>query len=416
MDLKFSAEDEAFRLEVREWVEANLPDEIRNNPSLRNNASREVRGRYFSALRERGWMCASWPKESGGAGFTPAQQVIFTEELSRAGTPPIDIGVVMAGPLIIEYGTEAQKKRFLPRIIDGSEVWCQGYSEPNAGSDLAALSLSAIVDGDDFILNGQKIWTSMATESDWMFLLARTDASAERRQVGISVLFMDMRSPGIDVRPIRQMTGELDFCEVFIKDVRVPRANMLGEMNDGWTYAKRLLVHERISSYTNYPLRRMWTRLLEYERGQAMVASADGSDATAGGQAPARPDGASDNASASPPIRDTEIRRRMARAAMEADAVILTGYRVATKMLRGETPGPESTLIKLFASESMQRLAAIAVDIQGPRAQLWLDENFPKADTDWPMVEASGRSLSIARGTSEIQRNIIAERVLGMPR
>ena len=390
MDLKYAPEDEKFRLEAREWLEEHVAPEVRNRVSLRNRVEKKDLIPFNKALKARGWMAPGWSREQGGAGLSLSQQVILNEEMVRVNAPPIGQAITRIGPLIMEFGTEEQKARFLPKILEGEEIWCQGYSEPNAGSDLASLGTRADLDGDDFVLNGQKIWTSMAFEADWMYILVRTNPDAPNRQSGISFLFMSMKSPGIRIHRIKQITGESDFCEVFLDNVRVPRANLLGAMNDGWGHAKRILEYERMHSYNNYPFHKTVLRLIDYTRKQT------------------------ENGSTM--LEDAAIRRRLAQSMMEADATVYLGYRVLTRMLRGQPPGPEGSVIKLFASEALQRVGEISVDVQGPKAQLWGDPQFDEAESQWPIVEVSSRSLTLARGTSEIQRNIIAERVLGLPR
>ncbi|MCH8334151.1 acyl-CoA dehydrogenase family protein [Candidatus Sumerlaeota bacterium] len=367
-----------------------MAEKVRNRVSLRNRVEKKDLIPFNKALKERGWMAPGWSREQGGAGLSLSQQVILNEEMVRVNAPPIGQAITRIGPLIMEFGTEEQKARFLPKILEGEEIWCQGYSEPNAGSDLASLGTRADLDGDDFVLNGQKIWTSMAFEADWMYILVRTNPDAPKRQSGISFLFMSMKSPGIRIHRIKQITGESDFCEVFLDNVRVPRANLLGAVNDGWGHAKRILEYERMHSYNNYPFHKTVLRLIDYTRKQT------------------------ENGSTM--LEDAAIRRRLAQSMMEADATVYLGYRVLTRMLRGQPPGPEGSVIKLFASEALQRVGEISVDVQGPKAQLWGDPQFDEAESQWPIVEVSSRSLTLARGTSEIQRNIIAERVLGLPR
>lgn len=390
MDLNFSPEDEAFRAQVREHLERVVPAEVRNSASSRNVIARPIRERVYKSFIERGWMAPSWPKEYGGAGLTPNQQAILLEEMGKIGSPNFDFGVVMIGPLIMEFGTPEQKARFLPKIAAAQEFWCQGYSEPNAGSDLASLATRAELDGDEFVLNGRKIWTSTAYEADWMFILVRTDPSARRKQEGISFLLMDMRSTGISISPIRQITDESHFCEVSLTNVRVPTKNLLGRLNEGWVLATRLLSYERTGFVSGDLIRQSLESLIEYAR----------SESNGGKQG----------------IADSSLRRKLARASMEVDAARYLGYRNLTRSLRGQPPGPEASVIKVFVTETQQRIADLSAEIQGPKAQLWRDANFSAADSNWPLVAVASRSATLARGTSEIQRNIIAERALGMPR
>jgi hypothetical protein len=387
MDLNFTDAEEDFRLEAREWIAENLPDSFNGGRGRSNRAERD---KWYKALAARGWLCQSWPEEYGGTGWSLAKQFIFKEEASSAGAPPGDGGVFMLGPMLIEYGTEAQKKRYLPKIASAEEMWCQGYSEPNAGSDLASLALRAERDGDNYILNGQKIWTSGAGESDMIFLLARTDVTAKKKQEGISFLVSPIDAPGIEIRPIRQITDESHFYETFFTDVKVSVENLIGEENAGWTLGKRLLAHERVASGAAV----LFGETLKSVRTLAQTVDLNGSKA----------------------IEDSEIRQRLAKLHIELDALAALGYRGLTQLLRGEMPGPESSIIKLYGSELFQRMNDLAMDLQGPLGQLWDEETFGDVEGGWPMRSTGSRSYSIFSGTSEVQRNIISERVLGMPR
>ncbi len=385
MDLKYSKEDEDFRLMVREWIDANLPAEFRASADSGVLSSRERRVPWYKKLAEKGWLCASWPKKFGGPGWTLSQQVIFSEETSAMGAPQPDMGVYMLGPLIIEFGNDEQRKRFLPPIAAAEEYWCQGYSEPNAGSDLANLALKAERDGDDYVLNGQKIWTSGANEADWIFILVRTDATGKNRQTGISFVVAPMNTPGIRIQPIRQITDESHFYETFFTDCRVPVKNRIGNENEGWTYAKRLLAHERVALGGAQMFRRSLARLIR-------LAQETGADKCA------------------------TTRQKLAKLSMELDALSATGFRGLTQVLHGQMPGPESSIQKLFGSELYQRICDLGLDILGPAAQLWQEETLAKVEQGWPKTATMSRAYSIFSGTSEIQRNIIAERVLGMPK
>ncbi len=390
MDLKYSPEDEKFRASARQWLEENVPPEIRDSASSRTTVPRKYRVQFYKGLRKKGWMCPKWPKEYGGPGFTLTQQVIILEEMGRVGSPNMDLGVIMAAPMIMEFGTPEQKRRYLPPMLEAEEMWCQGFSEPNAGSDLAALATNAVIEGGHFVLNGQKIWTSNGHESDWMFLLVRTNAQAKKKQDGISFLLMDMKTPGITIRPIHQITDSSNFSEVFFNNVRVPVGNLLGKLNQGWEIAKRLLTHERVGVYSGDLIRRALESLLEYARTEKN-----------GG---------------APLIEDPTIRRRLAQASMEIDAVGGLGYRNITRVLKGEPPGPESSVIKVFASETYQRVCDFGAELQGPKAQVWGDPQFGAFDYNAAKMAVYSRSFTISGGSSEIQRNIIAEVVLGMPR
>jgi hypothetical protein len=298
------------------------------------------------------------------------------------------MGVYMVGPLLIEYGTEEQKKRYLPPIAAAKEFWCQGYSEPNAGSDLANLGLRAERDGDDYILNGQKIWTSGANEAEQIFILARTDAKSKKKQTGISFLLAPMDTPGIRIEPIKQITDESHFYETFFTDVRVPVANRVGGENEGWTIAKRLLAHERVGLGAARTFRSSLNRAIRL---------------------------AKDKKGANGRVSDRVTRQKLAHLSMQLDALAAVDYRVITQLLHGNMPGPESSIVKLFGSELFQHICDVALDTLGPETLVW-NEDGSNADHGWSKLATQSRAYSIFSGTSEIQRNIISERVLGMPR
>lgn len=389
MDLNFSPEDEQFRLMAREWIQANLPDHFKTDADSGVLTSRSTRIEWYEKLAAKGWLCSGWPKQWGGPGWTMARQVIWGEETSSAGAPGPDMGVYMLGPLVIEYGTDEQRKRYLPPIAQAKEFWCQGYSEPNAGSDLANLALKAERDGDDFILNGQKIWTSGANEAEHIFILARTE-SGPKKQHGITFMVAPMDSPGIRIEPIVQITDEAHFYETFFTDVRVPAANVIGQVNEGWGQATRLLAHERTALGGAQMFRKSLKRLIHLAERTEL-------------------DGA-------PAIQNPEIRQHIAELSMKLDALGAVGYRGLTTILRGAMPGPESSIQKLFGSELYQEICDTALEIMGPACQIWNDPGNDKLTYGWPKVAVAARSYSIFSGTSEIQRNIISERVLGMPR
>ncbi len=386
MDLNFTKEEEDFRLMAREWIGNHLPDTFKGR---RQRSTRVERDTWYKALAAKGWLCAAWPKEHGGSGWSLAQQYIFRDEAANQGAPGNDMGVSMIGPMLIEYGSESQKKRYLPKIVAAEEMWCQGYSEPNAGSDLASLRLRAERHGDHYVLNGQKIWTSFANESDMIFILVRTDLNAKNQQSGISFVVSPINAPGIEIRPIRQITDESHFYETFFTDVKVPVENLIGEENAGWTLGKRVLAHERIATGAAEVFRQSLDRV----RDLAMRTSVNGHHA----------------------IDEPVIRQRLAKLEMELGALKAVGFRSLTQLLRGQMPGPESSIVKLYGSELYQRIADLALDIQGPAAQVWDDPGYGD-DSLWSKVAAGTRAVSIYSGTSEVQRNIISERVLGMPK
>jgi alkylation response protein AidB-like acyl-CoA dehydrogenase len=345
-------------------------------------------------LFEAGFAGLHWPKEYGGRGASLMEQVIFQEELARFNTPPLMltfVGLNLAGPTLMRHGTEEQKRRHLPRILAMEEIWCQGFSEPNAGSDLAAVRTRAVLEGDHFVVNGQKVWTSFAHFADWCLLLCRTDPTVPKHK-GLSYLLVDMRSPGIEVRPLRQITGESEFNEVFFTDVRVPRENLVGELNQGWTIALTTLAHERGTAFLGSQIRhrRAVERLVETAR----QLSVDGRPLT----------------------EDPVVRQRLAQAFVECEVMRFMGLRSLTTVLRTGMPGPDGSMAKLFHSEAERRFARLAVDIGGVASLLGQDD---------PGVVGQGRfdehflttfALTIAAGTTQIQKNILAERVLGLPR
>ena len=387
MDLTFTPQEEEFRLEVREWISENLPDEIKASRGLRS--SKEDRLVWWKRLASKGWHCVSWPKQYGGPGWTLAQQYIFADEAGKLGAPGLSFGATMIGPLIIECGNDWHKERFLPPIVSADEIWCQGYSEPNAGSDLASLALRAEKDGDEYVLNGQKIWTSYADEASWIFLLGRTDNTTKKRQDGISFFVAPMDSPGIEIRAIKQITDEAHVYETFFDNVRIPAKYLIGEENAGWTLGKRLLTYERVSTGNAGTFQTHLDRL-----AQTLVRV---------------------NANGHSAMQDSEYRQKLAQVSIELDALRALGFRGATKMLKGEMPGPESSLNKLYGSEVFQHLTDLAQDVQGPLALLWSDDNYTDVEHAWAKTAAWSRAYTIFSGTSEVQRNIIAKNVLGMP-
>ncbi len=386
--------DEAFRVEVRVWLETNLADVLRDFPAGISAHSLDLRRRWEDHLCRSGWSGLSWPAAFGGRDLSLMRQVIFYEEYARCGAPlPLNaIGHGILGPTLIAHGTPEQQHRFLPRILGNEDIWCQGYSEPGAGSDLAALQTRATREGDHYRVSGQKIWTSFAQLADWCFLLARTDPAATKHR-GISFLLVDMKSPGITVRPIRQMTGEADFCEIFLDDVLVPLANVVGRENDGWPIAMAAASFER-GIYFVPRLVRMQKELLELAKlaGTAMLGGRSALD-------------------------DPSIRDRLSRSFIDVHLLRLHAHRMLGRSMRGEPPGPESSYIKLIWSESHQRLLALAMDILGRDAALGPQEaSAARRGIWWQRDYLWSRAETILAGTSEIQRNVIAERVLGLPR
>lgn len=390
MDLHPTPSELAFRNELRAWLQANQPQPWAGatHDSESQNAYTDYLGAWQRKLFDGGWAGIAWPKEFGGRGASFMEQAIFQEEMAAADAPePIGvIGQSLVGPTIITVGTERQKSRYLAPILSGEEIWCQGFSEPNAGSDLAALGTRAVRDGDDFIVNGQKIWTSFAHLAHRCLLLTRTDPQAPKHR-GITCLLVDMHSPGIEVRPLKMMSGDSAFNEVFFTDVRVPAEEVLGEVNQGWPVAITALANERANLGSG--LYAMFKRNLE-----ALVAH---TRASKGGRPPA----------AENPL----VRQRLAQLYLELEIFRLNTNRALTKLMKTGIPGPEGSIQKLYWSEYNQRLSQAALEILGPLAQL---KEFE--DGQWVYHYLRSRGNTIEAGTSEVQRNIIAQRVLGLPK
>ncbi|MBI3245369.1 MAG: acyl-CoA dehydrogenase [Deltaproteobacteria bacterium] len=394
MDFSFSLEEEQFRQDLREWLQQNLP------PGW-GSTFRAPKGRERIAflrdwqrkLYDGEYLGLSWPKEYGGRGASMIEMAIFNEEMARVEAPgPLNVlGLGMAGPTIIVHGTEEQKTRHLRKILNCEEIWCQGFSEPGSGSDVASIRTRAELQGDEFVVNGQKVWTSLAQISDWCMLLVRTDPDAPKHR-GISYILVDMKSPGITVRPLRQMTGESEFNEVFFEDVHVPRANLVGELNNGWGVALTTLMNERgtASFGTQARFKIIYDNLV----GLADQATLNGRPAT----------------------QDLQVRQQLAQHRIDVEILKLNCFRNFTRLLRGGTPGPEGSILKLWWSELNQRMQDTAMLVQGPYGQLLRDSPWAMEGGRWQYNFLRSKANTIEAGTSEIQRNIIAERVLHMPK
>jgi alkylation response protein AidB-like acyl-CoA dehydrogenase len=386
---------EDFRLELREWLAANIPDELRPEQAANlPEAERVPRLRDWQAkLAAARWVGITWPDEYGGRSASIPEQIAYTEEMARADAPQVvgSLGIGISGPSILAYGTEEQKQRFARRILTAEDLWCFGFSEPGAGSDLASLRASAILDGDEFVLNGEKVWTTLAHHADWCMVLCRTDPESKRRQ-GISCLLVDMKSPGISVRPLRQIGGQAEFNEVFFEDVRVPRSNLLGDLNNGWQIATAALQNERGILYVVE-----MQILLTKGRDQLMQL--------------AREKGAA---------QDPVLRQKLAEVYLGVETFRHTCQRTLDKLLRMGMPGPEASIIKLHWTELTQAMPGIAMSIVGPQGLLY-DTPEPGNERGDPEQWVASSYLmapaaSIASGTSEIMRGIIAMQVLGLPR
>jgi alkylation response protein AidB-like acyl-CoA dehydrogenase len=377
MDLSFTDEELAFAAEARDWLAANL--EV--PPPFRSLEEEVAWGRAWQArLAEGRWVGIMWPREYGGRGASPVQVALFNMEYARAGAPqPVNrVGINLAGPTLLAHGTEEQRRRWLPRILDASEIWCQLFSEPDAGSDLASLSTRAVPTDGGWRLTGQKVWTSYATVARWGICLARTDPEAPKHR-GISYLVVDMTAPGIEIRPLVQMTGEAEFNEVFLDDVFVPSDHLVGRLHDGWAVANTTLAHER---GTNFPFKEQVVHEVFLDELHRLAATRG-------------------------TLEDPEVADALARAFVQLRLLRLHNWRTLTRLSRGEEPGPESSWIKLAWTDMTQHLSATALAVLGDDGQL---------DGPWARQYLWSRAASIAGGTSEIQRTIIGDRILGLPR
>ena len=370
MDLNYSPEELAFRDEVRSWLAANLPAELKDKAHL----SREELLRWHRILAKKGWVAPAWPKEWGGTGWNVVQRYIFEEELGFAGCPPLmPFGLSMCAPVLLAFGTEAQKRRFLPRIYNGDDFWCQGYSEPGSGSDLASLKTKAQRDGDKYVVNGQKIWTSYAHYADWIFCLVRTDPTVEKRHEGISFLLIDMKSPGVTVRPLILMDGGHSVNEVFFDDVQVPADNLVHKEGKGWTVAKYLLGYERMNTGRIGESKRELRKLKEF---------------------------------ASSKMNDLRFRDRLTRVEVELMALEITNLRFLDRMRRtGQPPGADVSMLKIRGTEIQQALTELAIQAADPAAHE--TQALERRYLDM-------RKTTIYAGSNEIQRNIIAKMTLGL--
>jgi alkylation response protein AidB-like acyl-CoA dehydrogenase len=399
MDLRFTPEETTFREEVRAFIRDNLPTDIRDRMRLGHGPRKEDTVRWQRILNKKGWAGLSWPKEWGGPGWTSIQKMIFLEENQVAPAPELSsFNITMIGPVLIQFGTDAQKQRFLPRAANLDDWWCQGFSEPGAGSDLASLKTSAKRDGDTYVVNGQKIWTSTAHHADWCFLLVRTNPNAAKRQEGISFLLVNMRTPGITVRPIISIDGSHHLNEVFFDDVRVPAENRIFHENKGWDVAKYLLGNER-------------TGIARLGKSRERVRSAVNMAREV-------------NMNGRPLIENEAFRQRVAQLQVDMKALEISQYRVVSafeKTKGAGKPDPLSSVLKVKGTELLQASTELAVDVSGPMATpIWAKELAALNEPD-DMLEASSagtgsylmlRAASIYGGTNEIQKNILTKAVL----
>jgi len=384
VDLRDTTDEGQFRSDLRSWLEVNVSAGLRGHPGGASRFADDAVRDWSRALHEAGYAGLTWPKEYGGGGRPYSYQAIFLEEVARVEAPQHlgVIGLGMAGPTIISHGTEAQKARHLQRILSADEIWCQGFSEPDAGSDLSAVRTSARLEGSHFVVDGQKVWSSYAHIAEWCLLVTRSDPSSERH-AGLTYLIVDMKTPGVEVRPLRQMTGEAEFNEIFFSGVEVPVENVLGDVGGGWQVAMTTLLHER--GTLGFAL----TAALEVTVRKLIALARD--------------------RGATPLQRDA-----IAREWIELQALRYTSYRSLSALMQTGVPGPEGSILKLQWSEANQRVTKLALELLGPDAQL-LAENAPYGGY-WQHLQLRSRGNTIEAGTSEILRNIVAERVLGLPR
>lgn len=393
MDFAYSEEDEQFRETVRSWLQENAPEDLSRGKEedLAVEFRWERQKAWHKKLYEGRWIGLWWPKEYGGRGASVSEQAVFNEELTRASVPSgVNMsGVTMLGPTLMHWGTEEQKRRFLPRILPAEEIWCQGYSEPDSGSDLASLRTRADEEGDHFVVNGEKVWTSWAQHSDWCFLLVRTDPDAPKHN-GISYLLVDMKSPGITVRPLVQMNGDSEFNEVFFDNVCVPKENLVGGKNRGWMVAITTLMFERVATSSYFRVETILPQLYDLAR----TIERDGNAA----------------------VKSSAVRQQLAQFAIEAAAIRYNELRRLTRQIKGQPPGPEGSFAKIASTELNLRVAEFAMELLGPYALLSRGSILGQDRGRWSYRALSARAGTIAAGTNEILRGVIGERVLGLPK
>lgn len=390
MDFDDTPAEATFRAEARAWLDAHAPakggpDDFSDGylaGGVDPHAHVERAQAWQRQLFDAGWAGITWPQEYGGRGGSSVESMVWNQEMGRYGVTvgPFAVGIGMAGPTILRHGTDAQRKRFLRPMLRGDEMWCQLFSEPEAGSDLAALRTRAVRDGDEWIVDGQKVWTSSAATADWGILLARTDLDATKRK-GITYFLVDMRTPGIDVRPLKQITGSEHFSEVFLDDVRLPADAVLGEVDGGWAVTQTTLLNER-----------------------GLIAGGNKASDAVALCALARELGRADDAALRQKLVDCLIRQRIQT---------YHGYRLQTALSQGRQPGPETSIMKLFAAEYLRRLGSAALEVLGPAGML---SGTGPADGAWQQRFLHAPAIGIAGGSNEVQRNIVGERVLGLPR
>ena len=391
-----------FRDDTRAWLEENCPPTMRTSPTTdsdtiwggRNAVYENPEAKqWLDAMGSKGWTCPTWPTEYGGGGLSRDENQILQQELRRinARSPLFSFGISMLGPVLLESGTEEQKQEHIPKIVRGEIRWCQGYSEPGSGSDLASLQTRAVVDGDNYIVNGSKVWTSYADYADWIFCLVRTDTEVPKHN-GISFLLFDMTSPGVSTKPIQLISGSSPFCETFLDDVKVPRKNLMGKLNDGWTIAKKLLEHERTMI-----------------SGMGVQGGASDSKYSMENQAKhyLGTDGEK--------IANQNIRESIAQFKMDSKAFSLTLQRTGAESKTSNTVSPASSMFKLYGTEQNKKRYELMLQIQGSQSLGWEGDDFSGRELSTTREWLRSRANSIEGGTSEVQLNVIAKRVLGLP-
>ena len=391
MDLTLSPSEEQFRDEVRAWLGENHPGPEPEGEGL--DGVVEFRRAWQGRLHEAGWAGISWPSEYGGRGATLIEQAIFSQEMARADAPPPAniLGLAMGGPVVIAHGTEEQKRRYLEPILSGEEIWCQGFSEPESGSDLASLKTKAVKDGDEWVVTGQKVWTTFAQYAKWCMLVARTDPDAPKHQ-GLSYFLLDMEQDAVQVRPLVQITGEGEFNELFIEEARIPDANVVGGVGNGWQVAITTLMNERAGL--------AFSAVVGIHKALRQLAELTAQTKLNGGTA----------------AEDSHYRQRLAQLYIEAETMRLNAYRGLTKTMQSGTPGPEGSLGKWQWADINQGITELALDIEGAYAALDRGSEHAVAAGAWQYGFLRSRANSIEGGTTEILKNIIAERVLGLPK
>ncbi|GAA3990109.1 acyl-CoA dehydrogenase family protein [Comamonas faecalis] len=398
MDLQFTPEEEAFRAEVRAFLKDNLPPALAAKVKAGQRLTRADQDGWHAILNKKGWLAYHWPREHGGTGWTPIQKFIFDDECAMAGGPRlVPFGLSMLGPVLIKFGNDAQKKHWLPRILNGDDWWCQGYSEPGAGSDLASLKTTAVREGDHYVVNGQKTWTTQGQHANMMFCLVRTNKDV-KAQSGISFVLIDMNQPGVEVRPIRTLDGDAEVNEVFLTDVKVPLENLVGEENKGWTYAKYLLTYERTGiAGVGFSMAALEKLKLIASRVQR---------------------------NGKPLAQDPQFATRMAQVEIDLNNMATTNLRVLASVQGGGVPGAESSMLKIRGTVIRQELLSLIRRAMGPYALPYIEEaQFaeyaeppvgPKEAATAAAAYFNYRKLSIFGGSNEIQRNIISKMILGL--